>query len=243
MHYQISKIKLAAAVLIGVFAPISVAQASTLKTISHQDFVPIQKTKLQNQFVTIPQFNPDLGSLKSVLLRLTGEVEGSAKIENGDAAEAFITANLGAEVSLRRTDGSSLLTVLPTAEISKTFATGDDDLDFLGDSVEELTGLRNSKTEQLFLTDNLGFWIGRNNLDLPVFGDGKSVATGAGNLLAAFRTNAGAKVEVVYDYEPIKRPVKPEPPKKEIPESPLSVATFAALGVGFLLKSKSIINI
>lgn len=237
MHYQMSIFKAVIVMTFGAFAPISMANASSLKTLSYEDYIPLQRTQLRNQFVDIPLFNPDLGSLKSVLFSLTGEVEGSVKIENGDAAAAFITASLGADVSVRYPDGRELLTVLPAAIVSETFLPGDDDLDFIGSSVKTFSDLRNTQTKQLIWNDGFDFLIGLGNISLPVFGDGKSQATGAGNLLAGFQTFAGAKVEVVYKYEPLKRPIPPEPTKKKVPEPSVSVAALAVLGIGLWFKN------
>lgn len=237
MHYQMSIFKAVIFMAIGAFAPISMANASSLKTLSYQDYIPLQRTQLRNQFVSFPLFNPDLGSLKSVLFSLAGEVEGSVKIENGDAATAFITASLGADVSVRYPDGRELLAVLPAASVSEKFLAGDGDLDFIGSSVKTFTGLRNTKTEQLILNDGFDFLIGLGDISLPVFGDGKSQATGAGNLLAGFQTFAGAKLKVVYEYEPLKRTITPEPIKKKVPEPSLSIAALTVVGMGLWLKN------
>jgi hypothetical protein len=233
MHRHLSKLQFAAAVVVAFTAPITAAQAATLTTVKYESVVDVQKTNFE-KFVNLPKFDPSLGELQKVFVQLGSEVQGSIRLENLDAQSADVTANLAAEVSLLKPDNSLLLTTLPTASIAKTFAADDEILDYEGASGATYDNLSNSKTASTSFTSDFDLFIGSNTLTLPVTAVAKSAGTGAGNLAQIFKTLAGAKVEVVYEYQ-IK---KPEQPKREIPESSIPLSVFAAVGVGAILKSK-----
>jgi hypothetical protein len=233
MHPPLPKIQFLAAVLAAVLAPITAASATTLTTVKYGSSVDVQKTNF-DKFVTIPKFNPDLGTLQSVFVQLGSEVKGSIKLENTDAKSADITTNLAAEVSLLKPDNSILLTTLPTASITKQFAADDGKLDFSGTSGATFNNLSNIQTASANLTSGFDLFVGLDKLTLPVIAVAKSNGSGAGNLAQIFNTFAGANVEVVYEYVAI----KPQPPKRKVPESPIPVGALVAVGVCVLLRSK-----
>lgn len=232
MHRHFS-IQVAAAILVAFTAPITAAQAATLTTVKYESSVNVQKTNF-DKFVTLPKFDPNLGELQKVFVQLGSEVQGSIRLENLDAQSADVTANLAAEVSLLKPDKSILLTTLPTASIAQSFAADDGDLDYKGPSGATYNNLSNTKTASTSFTSDFGLFIGSDTLTLPVTAVAKSAGTGAGNLAQIFKTLAGAKVEVVYEYY-IK---KPEEPKRKVPESNIPLSALAAVGVCTLLKSK-----
>ncbi len=233
MHRPLPKIQLLAAVLAIFLAPTSAAHATTLSTVKYESSVDVQKSNF-DKFVTIPKFNPDLGILQNVFVQLGSEVKGLIKLENTDAKSADITANLAAEVSLLKPDNSILLTTLPTASITQQFAADDSKLDFSGTSGATFDNLSNSQTASINLTSGFDLFVGLDELILPVSAVAKSNGSGAGNLAQVFNTFAGANVEVVYEYVAI----KPEPPKRRVPESQIPVGVIVAVGVCVLLKSK-----
>lgn len=226
-------IQFAAAILVAFAAPITAAQAATLTTAKYASSVDIQKTNF-DKFVTLPKFDPSLGELQKVFVQLGSEVQGSILLESLDAQPADVTANLSAEVSLLKPDKSVLLTTLPTASITQSFATDDGKLDFSGASGATYNNLSNTKTASTSFTSDFGLFIGSDTLTLPVTAVAKSSGTGAGNLAQIFNTLAAAKVEVVYEYY-IK---KPEEPKRKVPESNMGISALAAVAVCTLLKSK-----
>lgn len=232
MHRHLS-LQFAAATLIAFAAPITAAQAATLTTAKYESSVNVQKTNF-DKFVTLPKFDSNLGELQKVFVQLGSEVQGSIRLENLDAEPADVTANLSAEVSLLKPDKSILLTTLPTASIAQSFAADDGDLDYKGLSGATYNDLSNKKTASTSFTSDFGLFIGSDTLTLPVTAVAKSAGTGAGNLAQIFKTLAGAKVEVVYEYYT----KKPEEPKRKVPESNMGISALVAVGVCTLLKSK-----
>jgi hypothetical protein len=226
MHLQFSKLRVLLVVAAGVLLPTTSVKAATL---SYDASVPIQKTNF-NTSINLPKFDSKLGTLNSVQLLLGGEVKGSIRLESEDAAPADITANLAAEVSLLRPDNTILLTTLPKVLVSANLSSYDGITDFSGTSGKKIEGLSDRKVESKTLNNDFGLFIGSGNLILPVVAAAKSSGSGAGNLVQGFNTNAGANVQVIYNYT-LKQP--PLPPRK-VPESEiplLSLAGFASLMV------------
>lgn len=233
MHRHLSKLPFAAAVMVAFVAPTTAVQASTLTTVKYQSSVPVQTTEF-DKFVTLPKFNPNLGILQSVFVKLDAEVQGAIQIENRSAKSATATADFAAEVSLLRPDAGNqvLLTTLPKQQIAKQFTAYDLTTDFAGTSGATFANLSSSESDSKTLTSDFDFFIGSGNIDLPVIARDFSKTTATGNFAAIFETNAGANVEVIYNY------IKKEPPKRKVPESQVPLGAFAAVGVCLLLKSK-----
>ena len=55
------------------------------QTITYTDTIPLQPTNWDEQ-LSLPRFDPALGILTEIEFLLTGEVDGTAKVENLDAA-------------------------------------------------------------------------------------------------------------------------------------------------------------
>jgi hypothetical protein len=229
MHLQLSKLKFVGVALAMVLAPIT-AQAATL---SYSDLVAVQKTNF-NKSVTLPKFDPNLGDLNSIAFELSGLVEGSIQLESLDAAPATVTGNLGAEISLKKPDNSDLLVVLPKVTKTNQFTSTDDEADFAGTSGATYKGLKDSKVVGVNLFDGFAPFLGTGSFTLPVIATAQSGGTGAGNLLALIKTEAGANVKVVYNYTP----KKIEPPRRKVPESQISLSAIALFGLGLVVTKK-----
>jgi hypothetical protein len=198
-------------------AALSAASAQAA-TISYNDSIPLSSTNW-NSSVSIPLFNPGLGTLTSIDFYLEGYVEGSAKFESLDAAPATITMNLAANINLQRPDLSNLAVVLPLAATIDNVTAHDGVIDFGGTSGKTypmLSDLDSTTTSSPPPLSDLVLFTGIGNILLPVSAMGSSSGSGAGNLLQQFNTSASAFVEVTYHYD------VPEP------------ATISLLGLGAL---------
>jgi hypothetical protein len=231
IHPQFSLGRMLLVVAAGVLLPTTSVKAATL---SHDVSVPVQKTNFKTS-INIPKFNPELGTLDSVKLLLGGEVQGSIRLESEDAAPAYITADLAAEVSLLRPDNTILLTTLPKASVSANLSTYDGITDFSGTSGKKIEGLSDRKIESTTLTNNFGLFIGSGNINLPVLAAAKSSGSGAGNLVQGFNTNAGANVQVIYNYT-LRQP--PLPPRK-VPESEIPLLSLVGFGTLMVIMKKN----
>lgn len=158
--------------------------------------------------IALPKFDQSLGTLNSVFFELTGHVEGTAQLENLDAAPATITTSLSAIVTMKRPDGVVIVTVLPLASTSESVAEFDGDAHFSGPSGRTYSDLADDVT-QVFTTSDAGYlamFSGNDDIVLTMSAQGASSGSGAGNLLQQFTTNASAQATVIYDYTPVPEP-------------------------------------
>jgi len=190
-----------------------------IEMISFSDTVPLQITNW-SETVTIPKFDPSLGFLQTIDFTLEGLVEGSAQYENLDAEPAVITLDLQAEIELQRPDLSTIAVVVPVVNVVDNASAFDGSIDFGGTSGGTFAGLSGnamtSVTSPPPISD-LALFTGPGDIVLPVNAMGASVATGSGNVISQFMTDAMATVTVKYTY------VVPEP------------ASLALLGMGGLV--------
>lgn len=203
-------IALSVGTLLGVAG---VAQADT--EISFSATIGLSPTNWVDS-VSIPKWDPDgplfaavpdNAVLAKVTIKLEGHVEGDAKFESLDASPATVTGELSAAIALFRPDNSILLVVTPLANFSENVGAYDGVLDFGGTSGRTFAGLSQDVDDtgmsppggDLPLFDNGAL---NEMIVLPVVAAGTSTASGAGNLVAQFATNASAKVTVTYTYIP-----------------------------------------
>jgi hypothetical protein len=197
-----SKAKIvAAAVLAGLSLP------GWAATVSFSDSVPVQTTTWAGT-MTVDKFDPSLGTLLSVEVALSGEVEGNYRFESLDSAPTTVTGNLRAVISLSRPDAMLLVQTIPVVTRADSVPPYDGTSDFGGTSGKTYLGLSANETDTATLTDpaDLALFTGPGLISLPVKAVGQSNATGSGNLLALFNTFAGAEVVVTYDYAPVPLP-------------------------------------
>ena len=209
-----------------ILTVVSVLHAVSVQadTISYNDTIPLSTTNWADS-VSVPQFNPALGTLTSIDFYLEGAVQGSAKFESLDAAPATVTMNLQAQVTLQRPDLSNLVVALPVAATLDNVTAFDGTIDFGGTSGKTyplLSSTNNNSFTSLLPADFLLF-TGVGNMVLPVNAVGQSNGSGAGNLILQFMTNASAYVEVTYKYD------VPEP----------ATASLLALGALALIRRRS----
>lgn len=208
-----------AVITLAVFASLALFPVSqaTADTIMFSDSVALQPTNF-NSSVSVPKFNPALGTLTKVIFELSGHVEGQAKFESLDASPTTISMQLAAQVKLQRPDLSSLVVALPLAMTMDNASAFDGLMDFGGTSGKTYPALAGNDNEMSMTTAplDLALFTGMGNIMLPVMATGASTGSGAGNLLLQFSTSASANVMVTYDY------TVPEP------------ATAGLLGLGAL---------
>ena len=179
----------------------STVSAARADTIMFMDSVPLQPTNFMSS-VTLPKFDPNLGILEKVTVKLAGHVEGMAQFESLDAEPAVVTMELAAEVKLQRPDMSTLVVTLPLIMTMDNATAFDGVIDFAGTSGKSYPLLTADDTNMFMTMDmmDLALFTGPGNIMLPVMATGASTGSGAGNLLLQFSTSASANVMVTYDY-------------------------------------------
>lgn len=168
------------------------------------DSIPLQSTNWSNS-VSIPKFDPNLGTLQSIQFSLTGRIQGSARAESLDAAPTVVTTSFSANITLTRPDLTPLVVTLPIANFMDSFTAFDGTVDFLGTSGATHAGIMAMDTQMQTSpppASDLALFTGVGNIVLPVTAQGSSIATGAGNLITQFLTDAAADVQVCYTYLP-----------------------------------------
>ncbi len=185
------------------------AAAQQTQTVCFTDAIPLQPTNWTGS-VSIPKFNPNLGTLQSISFQLTGNVQGAARAESLDASPTIVNTSFAATITLTRPDLTPIVVSTPLGNFSDSFTIFDGVIDFAGTSGITHSGI-NVTDIQTFTSppplSDLTLFSGAGNIVLPVTAQGSSLATGAGNLITQFQTDAAADVQVCYTYVPNTPPV------------------------------------
>ena len=202
---QLAKALAVAALLVGA------ATSSQAAFVTYTDEIPLTGTNW-NDILTVQQFDPGLGTLTSINFKLYGYVEGDVQFESLDNEPATVTTELSARITLKRPDNSTLVVTTPLHETQDDVTAYDGVLDYGGTSGRSYFNLEADDVDEANSPpppSDLILFTGLGTIDLPVSAEARSLASGAGNLDARFRTTAGAMVEVTYYYatsQPIPEP-------------------------------------
>lgn len=156
-----------------------------------------------NLNLSIPKFNPGLGTLNSISYTLNGSTAGTAKYESLDGAPASISLTLSASLTLQRPDLSTIKIIIPSTTVNESSAASDGVIDFLGASGSTFSGLSGSTTSGALSLSGAGdraLFTGAGSIILPVVAAGSSSGSGSGNLVTQFNTAAAADISVTYNY-------------------------------------------
>lgn len=182
----------------------AMSAAAQTQTVCFSGQIPLQPTNWSSS-VSIPKFDPNLGTLQSISFQLTGNVQGTARAESLDAAPTIVNTSFSANITLTRPDNTPIVVTLPLANFSDSFTAFDNVLDFAGTSGTTHSGINVTDTQSQTSpppASDLVLFTGPGNIVLPVTAQGSSLATGAGNLITQFTTDASADVQVCYTFLP-----------------------------------------
>jgi hypothetical protein len=151
----------------------------------------------------ILQFDPALGTLKSVDITIAGQVVSSIKTESLDREPQTVTGEVGGTITVELP--GKTLQAKPLAKAG-TFdaAPYDGTSDFAGLSGHDFgtTAVSDSATGKITAAV-LAQYVGTGNVDASATVAALSRTTGGGNVLNEIRTTASADVTVVYTYVPV----------------------------------------
>jgi hypothetical protein len=152
---------------------------------------------------SLPQFDPALGTLRSIEIRTTDPITSTVRLENVDTAAATIHALVNGTATL---SGPSLASLVTTLRVEHSFAAApfDGTIDFMGPSGHtygpEITPGSNDVT--LTSASDLAPYMGTGQVTFTESTLSNSSASGSANLVLSVNTSVAASVEVIYHYTP-----------------------------------------
>lgn len=170
--------------------------------------------------LTLPQFNPALGTLDFIAYTITADVEGSMGAENTADSGTSVTLTLGGIVSFP-------FDFLAVSKVEGPTALGAAvvDANFVGPDGVTFSDISASTFDTGSFNTGLAPYIGVGTVNVPVTGIGASSSTGGGSVINFFDTFLGASLEITYHYTP---------PSGDVPEPGTYFAGAALVGTGFL---------
>lgn len=183
----------------------STAVATRADTLSFADSHVLSLTNW-NDTLTLPQFDPALGTLKTVQLAFEVRVEGDAIVENLAPSRSLVTTILAVDIGLFLPDASALVILSPSIVNSASLSPFDGTIDFGGTSGASYLGLAANDSQAFAYTKAdpaFALFVGAGALDFGASALGSSIATGSANLISQFDSSAAARLTVVYTFEPI----------------------------------------
>jgi protocatechuate 3,4-dioxygenase beta subunit len=155
------------------------------------------------QSLSVPKFDPSLGTLTSIDIVNAGTFTSSIKVESLDGGPSTIIATVSGTLTLT---GTSVTGLVSNASANKSFSASafDGTIDFGGSSGHDFGSPSTSGTNTITLSDasSLAAYTGQGNLTFSDVAHATSSASGAGNLLTQIGTTANAQLSVVYHYIP-----------------------------------------
>lgn len=184
--------------------------AAVLRTVQYTVTAPTRSERW-NAALNVPLFDPHLGTLRQVTLRLDGRVEGSARFENLDPRPLSVTQTLCTLLDLRTAAQVTLLQCLPLRKTSDDASAFDGSTDYAGASGRTHPGLSaDQRVEVLIVTAaELRLFTGTGTLPLTLLSRPNCGGTGSGKFAQFFTTRSGGVLTVIYGYEAAPVPVQP----------------------------------
>ena len=151
-----------------------------------------------------PQFNPSLGTLKSLTITSSGSITSAIRAESLDSVATTVSATVSGTLVVTAPGGREL-TAAPTVNAGAFEAAAFDGVaDFGGPSGYDFGAHTANDSNVLTLTDasSLAPYIGGGSVSFVASVAASSRTTGSGNVLNQINTTAGAQLLVVYQYQP-----------------------------------------
>jgi len=188
------------------FAQQSAIAGGPLQQICFSGSVPLQTTNWSTN-VNLSKFDPDWGTLQQIHVTLAGEVRGTARAESSDPSPTQVTTDFQAQITLTRPDMSVIVITIPIANFVDNLSAFDGVVDFGGTSGFTHGNIVANDSDSVTSpppASDLVLFSGPagapGTIALPVAAAGASQATGSGNLIVSFSTQASASAEVCYKY-------------------------------------------
>jgi hypothetical protein len=164
-------------------------------------FASAKTNNVQTQ--SVAQFDPSLGTLKSVEIIYNGTLTSDLKVENDDSQSATISGKVDGTLSVQA-GGLSAVKTTETNANSGQMAAFDGTDDFSGTSGKDFGGQSNTGTNDVSFdasASDLSAFIGTGTVQVTQSAQVTSDITGAGNLMASVNSQAAGQVRIIYHYE------------------------------------------
>lgn len=154
----------------------------------------------------LPQFDPSLGTLQSVQIRITGELNGDVGVENLEDKFNTVYGNLAGTFNVYDATNGLALTLNLTQTGSQVLDPFDFNLDYGGTSGYTF-GLATNGSASALYTSDLGSFIGLGNLLYTITTSDDSSATAGSGTPAFFSLLSGSgTLEITYTTATIPEP-------------------------------------
>lgn len=149
----------------------------------------------------LQQFDPSLGTLQSIEIRVDGRIVSNIKLENLDDEAAAVSGSVSGTVLLSGPGFNLNTNIVGNAVITQTLGAYDGVTDYTGRSGVSLGNrtATGSNTQTLTGTSVAPF-IGTGTLNLSFLAQATTQAAGGGNLQANITNLGGGSVTVTYKY-------------------------------------------
>lgn len=155
------------------------------------------------EVVTIPRFNPALGTLTAVDIEVNGQIEARASVENLERNSATIRVNHDGILTVTGPGGPIELTST-TQTFTAVLGGFDGTIDFTGSSGITFPQRTSSITQTVNLTDpmDMANFIGTGSVAYQAVTNGTATSQGPGNFQISVLTTGSADITVRYLYDP-----------------------------------------
>lgn len=149
----------------------------------------------------LSQFNPALGTLQSIQIKVDGRIISDIKLENLDDESSVVSGTVAGNVLVSGPGFNLNVNIAGNAAISKTLPAFDGTIDFGGTSGVSLgsTTATGSNTQTL-TGSSMSSYIGTGTVNLSFLAQASTQASGGGNLTANISNQGGGTVTVTYSY-------------------------------------------
>lgn len=149
----------------------------------------------------LSQFNPALGNLQSIQIKVDGRIISDIKLENLDDESSVVSGTVAGNVLVSGPGFNLNVNIAGNATISKTLPAFDGTIDFGGTSGISLgsTTATGSNTQTL-TGPAMSSYLGTGTVNLSFLAQASTQASGGGNLTANITNQGGGTVTVTYSY-------------------------------------------
>jgi len=153
--------------------------------------------------ISLPQFDPTLGTLTSATFSFTGTVSGNVQFENEDPTPQTVHVTVEAILELDDTTNGWSISVDAKNQFDRATTAYDGVEDFGGTSGFTVNDVEDTKTDQYTTIDgldDLSVYTGTGTVEFTVQATGFSNGTGGASLIRHLTTYGASNASVTYDY-------------------------------------------